>query len=127
MEKPNNVIRISTSLDSSFFKYWVIFLGPLCHLSNNEISILSEFLKYRYTLSKSIKDNNALLDENVMSRDSRKRIRESLGMTVSHFQVIMNKLRKKGIIVDNRINPKYIPNIREEKGHFQFVILFDLE
>lgn len=126
MEKPNNIVRVSTSVNSQFFKYWLMFLSPLNKLTNKEIEVLALFLKYRYNLSKSIKNNEELLDENVMSEAIRKKIREECNMALPYFQVLLGNLRKKKVIVNNRINPKYIPNIKEENGYFQLLLLFDL-
>jgi hypothetical protein len=39
----------------------------------------------------------------------------------------MGKLRKSNVIVDNKINPKFIPNIDEESGNFKLLLLFDLK
>jgi len=41
----------------------------------------------------------------------------------------MSNLRKNGIIVDNIINPRLIPNIRldEETGYFQLLLLFKIQ
>ena len=39
----------------------------------------------------------------------------------------MGKLRKNKVIVDGRIEPKFIPNIEEEEGYFQLTLLFELK
>jgi hypothetical protein len=39
----------------------------------------------------------------------------------------MGKLRKSKIIVDGKINPRFIPNIREEEGFFELLLLFELK
>jgi len=39
----------------------------------------------------------------------------------------MGKLRKSKVIVDNKLNPKFIPNIDQETGYFQLLLLFDLQ
>ena len=62
----------------------------------------------------------------VMNEDTKKKIREECGISSAHFQVIMGKLRKNKVIVNGRINPKFIPNIGEdENGIFQLLLLFD--
>lgn len=123
MEK--KVIRIPTNIES-FFECWFIFLSPLHKLTNRELEVAAEFLKKRYKLSKSIINNNDLLESTLMNEDTKREIREACNLSTTHFQVIMGKLRKAGIIVNNRINPKYIPNIKEDKGSMQLIILFDL-
>ena len=36
----------------------------------------------------------------------------------------MGKLRKNNVIIDNKINPKFIPNVKEENGNFKLLLLF---
>ena len=62
-----------------------------------------------------------------MSEDIKKKVREECDITLPHFQVIMSKLRKNRVILDGRINPRFIPNIIEENGSFQLLLLFDLK
>lgn len=123
MEK--KVIRIPTNLND-FFKCWFIFLSPLHNLTNRELDVAAEFLKKRYELSKSIINNDDLLESTLMNETTKREIRESCNLSATHFQVIMGKLRKARIIENNRINPKYIPNLKEDKGVIQLVILFDI-
>lgn len=125
MRKPNNIIRVPCSLDKSFFRYWFMFLEPFHKLTDREIDVVTEFVKQRYELSKVIKDND-ILDKVTMSEDIKKKVREECHITLPYFQVIMGKLRKNKIIVDGKINPKFIPNINEGEGTFQLLLLFDL-
>lgn len=125
IQKPNNVIRIKCPLDKTFFTYWLRFLEPFHSLTAREIDLLAVFLLTRYKLSKVISDD-ALLSQVVMNEDTKRQIREECDLSIAHFLVIMGKFKKHGVIVDNRINPKYIPNITEEKG-FQLLFYFELD
>ena len=71
----NNVIRVPTSLNGKFFRYWFEFLQPFHKLTNREIDVIASLVKQRYELSKVIKDN-ALLDKIAMSEDIKKKVRE---------------------------------------------------
>jgi hypothetical protein len=127
MKKANNVVRVPAPLYSKFFRYWFMFLEPFHKLTDREIDIIACFLKQRYELSKVIKDDE-ILDKVTMSEDTKKKVREECNITLPHFQVIMGKLRKNKVIVDGKINPKFIPlNINEEDGYFQLMILFELK
>ena len=126
MKKPNNIVRVPCSLSGSFFKYWFMFLEPFHNLTNREIDIIAAFVKQRYQLSKVIKDD-AILDKVIMSEDIKKKVREECNVTLPHFQVIMGKLRKNKVIIDGKINPRFIPNIDEETGYFQLLLLFELK
>lgn len=125
-KKANNVVRIPCSLDNSFFRYWFMFLEPFHKLTSREIDVITCFVKHRYELSKVIKDDN-ILDKVTMSEDTKKKVREECNITLPHFQVILGKLRKNGIIQDGKINPKFIPNITEGDNNFQLLLLFELK
>lgn len=125
-ERPNNIIRIPTSLSVNFFKLWLMFLEPFHKLTKREIDVAASFVKQRYELSKVIKDNE-ILDKVTMSEDTKKKVREECNITLPHFQVIMGKLRKSKVIIDGKINPRFIPNIDEETGTFQLLLLFELK
>nr|DAH02075.1 MAG TPA: hypothetical protein [Crassvirales sp.] len=126
MKKPDNIVRIPCSLDKSFFRLWFKFLEPFHKLTDREIDVITSFVKQRYELSKVIKDNE-ILDKVTMSEDTKKKVREECNITLPHFQVIMGKLRKNKVIIDGKINPRFIPNIDEETGIFQLLLLFELK
>lgn len=126
MKKPNNIIRIPTSINGGFFRFWLEFLRPFHKLTDREMDVVTSFLKHRYELSKKIRDDSELLDKNVMSEDIKKKVREECNISLPHFQVIMGKLKKNNVIINNKINPKFIPHIIEEKGAFQLLLYFDL-
>ena len=127
--RPNNVISVRASLSSeanSFFRYWVEFLKPLHHLTDREMDVAVAFLKKRYELSKDILDP-IKLDKYLMNEDTKAEIREECGISPAHFQVIMGKLRKSGIIKDGNIFPLFIPNVKEDSGTFQLLLYFQLK
>lgn len=124
--KINNVVRIPTSLNGKFFRYWFEFLQPFHKLTKRETDVITSFVKQRYELSKVIKDSE-ILDKVTLSEDVQRKVREECDMTTAYFQVIMGKLRKSKIIVDGKINPRFIPNVTEEHGGFQLLLLFDLK
>ena len=122
--RPNNVARIPCSLSDSFFRYWFMFWEPFHKLTKREIDVAATLVKIRYELSKVVKDET-LLDTLIMSEDIKKKVREECNITLPHFQVIMGKLRKSKVIIDGKINQKYIPNIEEGDDTLQLLFLFD--
>ena len=122
----DNVVRIPCKLDYSFFKMWFMFLQPFHHLTEREMEVAASFVKQRYELSKVVSDNG-ILDRLVMSEDTKRKVREECNITLPHFQVIMGKLRKNNIIVDGKLNPRYIPRVIEENGSFKLMLLFDFQ
>jgi len=126
INKPNNIIPIPTTLDTTFFRWWVEILRPLHKLTEREMDVITIFLRKRHELSKDILDP-IKLDKYLMSDDIKREIREECGITAAHFQVIMGKLRKQGVMHDGKINPKFIPNVKDDDGIFQLLFFFQLK
>ena len=124
MKQIDSIVRIPTKIDEGFFKYWFMFLRPFHNLTEREMDVITSFVKQRYELSKVIKDNE-ILDKVTMSEDTKKKVREECDISLPHFQVIMAKLRKNKVIIDGKINPRYIPSVDEENGSFKMMLLFD--
>ena len=120
----DSIVRIPCKVDGKFFRYWFEFLQPFHNLTEREMDVITSFVKQRYELSKVIKDNE-ILDKVTMSEDTKKKVREECDISLPHFQVIMGKLRKNKVIIDGKINPRYIPSVGEENGSFKMMLLFD--
>ena len=120
----DSIVRIPCKGDGKFFRYWFEFLTPFHNLTEREMDVITSFVKQRYELSKVIKDNE-ILDKVTMSEDTKKKVREECDISLPHFQVIMGKLRKNKVIIDGKINPRYIPSVDEENGSFKMMLLFD--
>lgn len=123
MIKNTTVVGIPTTLDIQFFKYWVEFLRPLHKINPRDVEVMAMFLYKRHQLSKKISDED-LLNKTLMSSSMRKEIREELNINVGYFQVIMNHLRNKKAIVDNKINPKFIPKLDDTQGDYKLIVQF---
>lgn len=121
--KPGNIIRIPCDLNS-LFRYWLEFLIPFHNLTSRETDVATAFLKERYALSKVILDND-LIDRTLMSEDSQRKLRQECELTNQHFQVIKSKLKNKKFFINDKINPRLIPNITEDNGLFQLLLVFD--
>lgn len=124
----NNVIRIPTKIGMEFFKKWLEFILPFHHMTPKEMDIVSAYLYKRYELSAAIKDND-LLDRVTMGSDFRDEVRALCDMSLNQFQVLLCKLRKRGVLVNDRIHPKLIPNlvVDNNTGSFKLLLLFDFE
>lgn len=124
--KADSVIRIPTTIGTEFFMYWLAFLKPFHNLTERESQVLACFLKERYNLSKVVSDT-ALLDKMTLDSERKKIVKEECKMSDSYYQVVIGNLKKEGIIKDGVLNPKFIPAIKEEKGNFQLLLLFDFQ
>lgn len=90
------------------------------------MDVLAAFLNNRHELSKVITDPN-LLEKVALNSDSRKHVIDECGITNNYMQVIMDRFKRDGVIVDGRINPKYIPNVKEDESSFKLLLYFDLK
>ena len=120
--KINNIIKIPTSTED-FFKYWMIFLKPFHNLTNKEMDVAAKILQHRHSLSKAIKDEK-ILNDVLLSRENRKKIREELDITTAHLQVILSTLKSVNFIKDGMVNPRFIPRINNNK-QFNLLMNFD--
>lgn len=124
MRKPNNAFTVPVSPGVDFFKWWCILLRPFIKLTGREIEVIANFLNQRWLLSKNISDP-AILDTMVMSETTKDKVIKACNITHQHFYVVMSNLRKNKVIVNDVINPRLVPNIREDdNGCFQLLILF---
>lgn len=124
LPKPNNIVAVPTGYDTDFFKWWCVFLRPFVNLTNREVEVVASLLKHRWLLSKYISDPG-ILDTMVMSEETKAKIQEECKTTSQYLYVVMSNLRKKKVILGNIINPRLIPNIREDdNGCFQLLVLF---
>ena len=121
MYKPNNAFNVPVSSTLEFFKWWCIFLRPFVPLTERETDVVASFLKQRLELSKIISDPG-ILDVMLMDSKTINKVVEECKITKQHFYVVMSSLKKKGVI-DGKISPKLIPNLKEG-GIFKLTIIF---
>lgn len=112
--KPTNILKIKSSDYDELFLNWFLILKPLHNLSNKECILASKLYKYRDELKGVILDKE-ILDTTILSDTYRKKIIEEMEITMIHLQVLLTSLRKKNVIIDNRLNPKFIPHIKDSE------------
>lgn len=121
---PNNMLVINAGPDTGFFRWWCIYMRPMVPLTDREVDVMSSLLKQRWELSKVIADP-AVLDSQLMSNDTIKKVIKECNITRAHFYVLKNNLMKRKVITESGINPRLLPNIaKDNNGVFQFLILF---
>lgn len=110
----------------AFFRMWVMMIQPFLKLRNQEVQVLSELLYQRFLISKEVK-NQKMIDELTFNLKTRKAIREELGIKMYSFNNLIASLRKKGIIKDDRINPKVIPDVDHNTSKFELKYSIEIE
>ena len=79
---------------------------------------------YQYfRLKEEIADPEVLRDV-MWSQKSRRDMRESLGMSPAHFQMVLARLRAAEILVDGDINPRFIPH-KSDDPRFVLQVIYD--
>ena len=124
----NNVIRVPVELDTSFFKYWLEFIRPFHQLAPREIAVMASLLNNRFELSKVIKDS-VILEKVALNEDAKDRAMKECNMSNNYLQVILGRFRKKKIIGNEGINPRFVPNIDLDNptGVFKLLLLFEVK
>lgn len=116
------IANIKTSFKEFFYK-WLYITSPFHKLGGQELSVLALFLYYFYEYKKDIK-NDDLIWKILFDYETKQKIKEELNIKDSVFQNIMSNYRKKKIIVDNKINSVYIPNINFEEPSYRIIYNF---
>lgn len=102
---------------------WMEFLTPFHKLTSRERDVAARIIAQYFRLKSSISDPEVLKDV-MWSHNSRKDMRESLGMSQAHFNMTLRKLKDAGVLKDDDINPRYIPHVSNDP-RFLLNIVFD--
>ena len=119
--RPNNVIYLKCSEDS-FYRTWIEFLTPFHKLTSRERDVAARILSQYFRLKENVPDPEVLRDV-LWSRKSRRDMMESLKMSQAHFQMVLAKLKSAEFLIDNDINPRYIPHKTGEPRFMMQLIL----
>lgn len=123
MLKNSTIIGIPTKLDTTFFRHWVEFLKPLHKINDRDCDILAELLHQRHLLLKKMGEDR-LVEKLVLSREIKAAVCKCCNITPGYLEVIIHHLRKKGAIVDNRINGKFIPKFDSDEKDAKLIVHF---
>lgn len=107
-----------------FFKHWLRLTRPFHKLTNKEIDVVALLLYYHDEYKNETK-NKKMLWKYVFDYETKMLIKKELdNMKDQILQNILTSLRKKKVVINNKINPVYIPDIK--KGTDNFKIIFNL-
>ena len=116
----NSKLEVKNTLEA--FKTWLLVTEPLHKLSKIEQSFLALLLYKRYELSNKVNDEEILF-ELILSNSNKKLYKEILGFKENtRIPNLISSLRKKKVLIGNKINPAYIPNVTN--GFNSFVVRF---
>ena len=109
----NNFFYVKSANRSQFFRMWVEMLTPWHHLTSREKDVFARIIEQYFILKNKVEDEN-LITEFLWTNSSRKDIRDSLGMSQPHFQMILASLRKQEVLLGEKINPRFLPHLTDE-------------
>lgn len=120
--RPNFLYPVKCTEDS-FYRMWIEFLAPFHKLTSRERDVAARILQQYFKLKERCSDP-VLLRELLWSQESRKDMRNSLGMSPAHFQMVLKNLRDANVLVDGDLNKAYIPN-KGEEPRFLMCVMYD--
>ena len=120
--KNANIANIRSDINT-FFAHWVALTKPLHKLTDAEASILLAFLRKRYLYASNVRDDD-VVNKLLFSTDTRKEIMQELGMKMGTFQNYLTSMRTKGVILENKLNKKLIPNLEVGADNFKLIFSF---
>lgn len=121
-----NLFNIPCSNRKEFYQFWLAITRPFHKLAVREIEILALFLYKREQYLTMI--DESLVDSLLLKRgDIKSSIREELGISSSYLQVVMSKFRDKGVIVNGRIDKKFIPSIDPLSHSNRLIFNFNID
>lgn len=107
------VFTISPNSKSEFFILWVSLLNVFLSIRKKEIAVLAKIIEKRYYISLSTNDELEIA-RILFSTKMRVDMREELKLDELNFNNILCTLRKKKLIMKNKINPKLIPSVMDK-------------
>jgi hypothetical protein len=108
-----------------FLRAWLEVMKPLHKLTPTEMNFAAVMLKKREEIAAKVKDS-AMVDKLLFDEDTRKILIEESGLSPSHVQIILKKMRNAGVLNGRRVNPTYIPIWKKGKP-FKMLFVFKNE
>lgn len=121
----NTNIAVKDISADNIFKWWLELTKPFHKLSKPHTTVIEALLHEHYYLRHNIKDQS-LVNDVLFSTSSRKRIMDRTGMSVGVLNNNLTQLRNNKCIIDNKINPKLIPNIDVNATDFRIIFQFKI-
>lgn len=125
-----NAIEASLNLKlKDFFFKWLDITRSFHKLNNQQQQVLSLLLYYHYIYKKEV-TNNKILWKFIFDYDTRLKIQDDpifkKPLSVQGLNTVLSHLRKKNIIVDGQISPRYIPVLTNDCKKFKISFNFNI-
>lgn len=120
-KKLDAVLNIPYSNREEFYEWWVTFLKPIHKMSSVPCKVFAMLLAERERYSKTNDASN--VDTLLFSSEAQDVICDKLKIDKSKLWCHLSVLRKYGVVNKNKINPKFIPEITDDKA-FKLMVRF---
>jgi hypothetical protein len=104
---------------------WLLLTRPLHKLTFAEETILHCFLRKRFEFMAST-TNEEIIEKLLFSTEVRRDVQDELGYKMGTFQNYLSSMRAKGVIFENRLNKKMIPNFAPGDKKLQLIFNFTI-
>ena len=121
--RPNNMAIVPCNRES-LCRLFVEFLTPYHHLTSRESDVFAVIIEQYFRL-RSQCESPSMVRTLLWSSASRADLRRMLGMSQPHFQMVITKLREKGVLKGEDINPKFLPHISPDSRSLELRVIFD--
>jgi hypothetical protein len=108
--------------EERFFGLYLKLISPILHLKNREREVLTELIKRNYRLKDTPSKDRW---RSIFSYESRVDIGTTIGMSPASLGNNLTSLRRKNIIVDNKVIPRFL--VHPKKGEFSLNFKFKLD
>ena len=122
MKTSKKVAVFKVNLENCIMQFLMI-TKPMHKLTNQEINVLGALL-YQYIVNKNNFKREEDLWKYVFDYDTKQKIKDQLDMGNAVFQNTLTSLRKKKVLVDNKVVALFIPNIENNDEAFELTFRF---
>lgn len=121
----NTNIAVRNISKNDIYYCWLLFTKPFHGLTESEIRFVEVFLKEYDNLRIKIDDVN-IVNDVLFSTKTRSKLMKQLGYGTQRFNNNMSLMRRKKVFSEDKINPKYIPNIELDANNYKLIFQFKL-
>ena len=121
----DTALRIPCTKET-FIRTWFNLLRPVHKLTQKEMEVAVCFVQHWYKLRNTVTDDKQL-NQLLFSAQEKAEICNELGLSPQHMRKIMVKLRQHMIIVNGKLNYRYIPAYKEGTPYRLMFIIDDAE
>ena len=120
--------NININIKDLFFK-WLDITRSWHNLNNQQQQLLALLLYYHYLYKQEI-TNEKILWKIIFDYDTKMKIKEDdvfdNNLSDNSFNNLLSQLRKKKVVVDNKIAPRFIPEIDNKSKQFKVIFNFNI-